>query len=463
MLAATTALIVVAVVLMSQAPAALAGHTRFRAPSSAEEAGFRRSVSLKLMLRSVRVHRVDLDDNEEEFVIYTFNNTIQRIADEDDFLLLGPDPDDEERADSAVLVETDRRSVLVGFRPGTDVRSFSLGAVETGTVESRDGKVNLQQSLPLVGRRGQQGLTAAPDLLWVSLDRSLERIRYVFDENLQEGGAAAQEFGYYTRSGRMHTGNGVVSVEKNVVTVAFDRRNGDHVEDGVRFFVLDGAVRDLQGHENPPRAVGGGTTRPDLISVRLVGNTMVDYTFDAPVTDVDPDEFTLWTGRAASYEGDAYTRPDARTVRVIFRRLRYVGERAVLAAAGPRAVRSTQGLTAYNTVGAMRLSPTRTPAGTVGPDLTGVRMDDGSGLVTFVFDEAISRRLTADEVNEHDFFIVTSAGDIEPGQEVAALGTNWVTILFNKDEAEDAVAAGVRAGAVKDDEGNGNPIGSVFR
>jgi hypothetical protein len=37
-----------------------------------------------------------------------------------------------------------------------------------------------------------------------------------------------------------------------------------------------------------------------------------------------------------------------------------------------------------------------------------------------------------------------------------------VSILFDKDDVEDASAAAVKEGAVQDEEGNGNPLGSVL-
>jgi hypothetical protein len=68
------------------------------------------------MLESVRAYRVDLDDKEEELVLYTFRGDVEQVLRKDGFMLLGPRPDDVVRSESAVLVETDRRSVLV-LRP----------------------------------------------------------------------------------------------------------------------------------------------------------------------------------------------------------------------------------------------------------------------------------------------------------------------------------------------------------
>lgn len=435
------------------------------APSVGEELGAGRNVSLKLALRSARIVRVDLDDDEEELVEFTFNDDLQEILDRDAFVLLGPNPDDEAISESAVLVETDPDSVLVGFKSGTDVRSFSLAAVKTGAVSSRDGKVNLQATADLGGSTGFRGVTAGPDLLWVSINRNKERISYVFDEDLDENlSPDPQQFGYYTRSGNMHLGDTLISIEKRVVTIEFKRADGDNVEDAVRYFVLAGAAKDLQGNDSTPRAVGGRTTKPDLSSARRIGDTMFDYTFDASVADIEPKEFTVYTATGKSYQGEAYARPDADTVRVIFPQLRYVGDQVVLAAVSSKAAKSAESITSQNTVGAMRLAPAgRNDGGTAGPDLTSVDMDDDTGLVSYHFDEAIDRRVTLDKIDARNFTIVSSAGDLLSGISVAAVGTNWVSILFNKDDVEDAQAAAIKAGAVTDDEGNANPIGAVLR
>jgi len=434
-------------------------------PSATEELGAGRNVSLRLALRSARIVRVDLDDDEEELVEFTFNDDLQEILDKDAFMLLGPNPDDETISESAVLVETDPDSVLVGFKSGTDVRSFSLAAVKTGAVSSRDGKVNLQATTHLAGSTGFRGATAGPDLLWVSINRSKERISYVFDEDLDENlSADPQDFGYYTRSGSMHLGDALISVEKRVVTIEFKRSDGDNVEDAVRYFVLAGAVKDLQGNDSTPRAVGGKTTKPDLSSVRRIGDSMFDYTFDASVTEINPKEFAVYTATGKSYQGEAYARPDANTVRVIFPQLRYIGDQVVLAAVSGKAVKSAESITSQNTVGAMRLAPAgRNDGGTAGPDLTSVDMDDETGLVTYHFDEAIDRRLMVDKIDPRSFMIISSAGDLLSGISAAGVGTNWVSILFNKDDVADAQAAAIKAGAVTDDEGNANPIGAVLR
>jgi|GEM_PF-2468126 len=433
------------------------------APAPAEEeigGGF----SLNLMLESARAYRVDLDDREEELVLYTFREDVQQVLKKDGFMLLGPRPDDVVRSESAVLVETDRRSVLVGFRSGTDVRGFTLAAVSDATVTSRDGKVNLQHTIALGGSTGLQGATAGPDLLWAAVDRSKERIYYVFDEQLDESALPdPKRFGYYTRNGRMHLGDTAISVEKRVVAIEFNRAEGDNVEDAVRFFVLEESVKDLQGIDNPPRAVGGRTTKPDLTRVRRVTDTMFEYSFDEAVTEVKAEEFTVWTVRGAKYEAASYSRPDARTVRAIFPQLRYVGDKVVMAAVGLEAVKSAESITSRNTIGALRLAPVaRANGGTSGPDLTSAEVDVETGLVTYNFDEAIDRRISLDKIDPRNFRIISSAGDQHFGIAVAAIGPNWVSILFDKTDVEDASAAAVKEGAVQDEEGNGNPLGSVL-
>lgn len=214
----------------------------------------------------MRVWRVDLDDDEEELLLYTFNNDLQGILDEDGFVLLGPNSDDEATSESALFIETDRKSVLVGYKSGTDVRSFTLGGVRSGAVSSLDGKVNLQDTAELAGSSAARfrGPTAGPDLLWVSANRSNERIDYVFDENLDENASPdPSQFGYYTRNGIKHSGDRLISIEDRVVTIEFNKSGGDSVEDAVRYFVLGGAVKDRPGDDRNP---GITTRRSQVVS-----------------------------------------------------------------------------------------------------------------------------------------------------------------------------------------------------
>ncbi len=437
------------------------------APTAPQELGISKSIAPDLTVRSAQIVRFNLFDREEELVEFVFSGEIQSVEAADGFMLLGPRATDEAISTSAALVETNRRAVLVGFKAGTNVPAYTLAAVRSGAVSNLAGKVNLQAVIPL-GARGallKQGPTAAPALLWVSVDRTKEWITYVFDESLDQTlSPDPRKFGYYTRNGRLHLGQSLVSLYDRAVTIQFDRSGGDTVEDAVRYFVLDDAVKDLQGAGNTPRAVGNTTTKPDLVSVARIADTMFDYTFDEAVTEIKPQEFTVWTIQGARYQGSSYARPDARTVRVVFPQLRYVGEQVVLAAVGPEAAKAAESITSPNTVGAMRLSPAGRANGRVAaPELTSIDVDDDTGMVSYNFDRALSRQLTLDKIDPKKFTIVSSSGDIQQGLAVAAIGTNWVRILFNKDEVKDAVGAAVASGAVTDDEGNGNFLGSVLR
>jgi hypothetical protein len=255
------------------------------------------------MLESVRAYRVDLDDKEEELVLYTFRGDVEQVLRKDGFMLLGPRP------------------------------------------------------MTWCGPRAQF--------------------------SLRQTGARSL------------------------------------------FFVLDEAVKDLQGIGNPPRAVGGRTTKPDLTRVRRVTDTMFEYSFDEAVTEVKAEEFTVWTVRGAKYEAASYSRPDARTVRAIFPQLRYIGDKVVMAAVGPEAVKSAESITSQNTIGALRLAPVaRANGGTSGPDLTSAEVDVETGLVTYNFDEAIDRRISLDKIDPRNFRIISSAGDQHFGIAVAAIGPN---------------------------------------
>lgn len=423
----------------------------------------RPNVSLALTLRSARIVRADPKDGEEEVVQFTFAGAIQDVADGRGFHLIGPHPADQAISERAALLESDPKSVLVGFRSGTDARSFTLGAAASGAVRDRDGKANVSHAVALSASAGWRGPTAGPDLLWVSLDRSRGRIAYVFDEHLDEAAQLAPDhFGYHTRGGRMHLGRTVVSVEKQVVTVQFDRSHGDHVEDAVRFFVTADTVKDLQGRPSPPRAVGRKTTISDLTSVRRYADTIVDYIFDAPVVLASPREFSVYTASGTGYAGGAFARPDRFTVRVVFPQLRYVGTEVVLAAVSHGAVTSAEGASP-NTAGAMQLAQDSPRGATHGPDLASAEMDDATGLVTFTFDEPLARNLSLEEIDPKRFVIFSALGEPAEGVAASAIAESWISVAFHEDEVERAQAASVGADAVRDDEGNGNPIGTAFR
>ena len=196
--------------------------------------------------------------------------------------MVGPDPAVGETATDVTLDDAHENCVIAGFRAGTDVRSYTLGAIEGGVVKNRDDEKNIADSAPLRGGRSvsTRNRTAGPDLTGVSVSKTLNRIAYHFDEELDEhAGADAGSFGFYTARGDARTGSKIVSVDNRVVTVEFG--DDDQVDNARRGFVKAGAVRDGGGSENPVASVGGRTSNPDLIGARkAAADTQYHYTFD---------------------------------------------------------------------------------------------------------------------------------------------------------------------------------------
>jgi len=221
----------------------------------------------------------DLNDDEEEFVLFSFGDTVQEITDPDGFYVAGFESHVSETAQTLRILESDPQSVLAGFPAGTDLRQFSVGGVSAGVVRNVQDEVNLPTTVGLEG--ATSSLNARPQLLEVTgLDETLNRATFVFSDNLDESDIAADEFGYYTQSGLAHPADLAVSIEDELVIVEWDEEDGDSVEDSVRFYAADGAVTDRQGFGNLIGAVGDTTASPDLIGVENVSRGLWSYSFD---------------------------------------------------------------------------------------------------------------------------------------------------------------------------------------
>lgn len=415
-----------------------------------------------LLLRAAEVVRADLDDDEEELASFAFEESVHGILDRQGFLVTGPDSRVQTFSTDAAPVKGSCCTVLVSFPPGTDLLSYTIAAVRSGVIANRNGEVNIQNSSPLGGRRRRpQGPTAAPDLLWVEVDRTLNRARYLFDDALDEHARGDPAlFGYYTPSGRLRVGSRLISVEDNVVAVEFGR--GAQVQEAVRFVALEGAVRSRRGYRSLPRAVGSGTTRPDLTAVRQIADTIFDFLFDEAVAHAVPSEFAVYTAAGAKYVGQAVARPDASSVRAVFPAVDGFGDQVVLAVAGIAAVRTDDGSADRGTLGTVTLRPgTILPGRSSGPDLMDVEVDPETGLVDFFFDERLAQALVPGDLKPGRFALVTSDGALLPGRLVADIEGRRVTVLFGRGDLREARAFTVDVGAVIDGEGHPNPPAAV--
>lgn len=410
-----------------------------------------------LRLGSAEIQPFDLDDDEDEFVIFRFESFVRSVEDERGFRLVGPAADSDVTATDARILQGSPDEVLVAFPSGTDLSAYSIATVDSGAVEDEVGQGNVPTTVPLDGSDLAGGRSAGPDLVSVTLNDTLDRVTYRFDENLDEDmSASASDFGFYTLDGHILTGDRVISIEDNAVIVAFD----DQVEDGVRFFALGGAVEDRQGTESVPGSIGDDTTSPDLVDVsRVDGDTQFDFRFDEDVAGIDPSGFAVYDDNGNRFEGEDWARIDSETVRIIFPDIDDFTDEIVVAAVDDDAVEATDGSGIHNTVGSVTINDGDIRTGrTSGPDLTEVEVDADSGEVKFFFDENVDDDMTYDP---DDYFVVTAAGDLVRGRTFVEADENWVLILFDKNVVEAADGFVVADGATQDFAGNESPAGSL--
>jgi hypothetical protein len=155
---------------------------------------------LGLTLRSATIEKLDLDNDEREFVRLCFGDEVQHVEAPEAFHVQGFDPRTVLAAEELAILESDRRCVLAGFAAGTDLGAFSLAGVRAGAVRHVSGDVNPPDNEALSG--GRPTRIDAPVLVSVErVERTLERVTFRFSRPLDESGAEASSFGYYTAAG----------------------------------------------------------------------------------------------------------------------------------------------------------------------------------------------------------------------------------------------------------------------
>lgn len=423
------------------------------------------NVTFDLRLESASIDRIDLDDNDLEFVRYRFAGIVDEINDENGLQLRGLDSDEQVRAETAFRDEGDLNSVIAGFPADTDLPAYTLAVVQAEAVENINGEGNVPDTAALDGSTIslENGRTDGPDLVDVVAQPNLERVDFVFDENLEEEGseaaANANNLGYYALDGTIHNADEIVSVEDNVLTARFDEDQGDQVEEAVRWFILSDTVEDRSGNANVLGAIGGQTTAPDLIAVNeAVGDTQWDYVFDQDITDADLSKFLAYTADGTRYQAESMARPDSATVRAAFSQVQKFGQDIILAAVEPGAVKRDKGFDTQSTAGAAATSDSgelEESGSTTGPDLQSVDVDRNSGQATMHFDELVNDDKAWDPSN---FFVVTDSGRLVPGAHYVETDDNRVIVTWDPTSMQAARGIVIEDGAVEDFQGNPNPM-----
>jgi hypothetical protein len=362
------------------------------------------------------------------------------------------------RATSTDRVRGSDDRVLVSFPPGTDLKHAAIVTVAAGTVWGRAGRTNVPNSLALPqGRSGGRpvGRIPGPELTHVDVDRTLDRVTFVFDE-LLERQAAASSFTVVMPDGHRSHGQRIVDVSDRRVLVDF----AVPVTEAVRFGATHGSVHNRHGAPAALGAVGEATAAPDLRAVeRGPGGVQLDFRFDEAVQDAVASRFTVYDHEGRAWRGKTAVRPSPDVVRVAFPDLpTTTDEQVTLAVARPGAVRSLSGQ-AQSTAGAV---PHATPPPRVGPtpapDPISWTRDDDTGQLVVRFDEALD---DFGSPSPDSFRLVSATGRSTPMHAIVEIDRE--TIRLNADPADVRTAVGltVDRGAVGGASGGRNPLASM--
>ena len=441
---------------LRESPSAAEGRNGESGPSAGQRI---EDVSLNLTLQSARIELSNLDDTEDEFVVYKFAQVVNEVKTPAAFALSGYDADAVVNAKEARLVQGDPSSILVHYAPGTDVARYTIASVDTGAVQDEADQSNLPGSVQLegssVGSQGSATATEAPNLVTARPVNSLERVVYSYDEQVDGDngeGLDPARFGWYTLDGKLVRGSSIVTVNDNAVTVQFDRQT----EDAVRFIADDGAAKNRKGIDSTLGAIGGPTTAPDLVGVEgPIGNTQYDLRFDMPVTNVALQHIGIYAVDGTRYQPTGFAQPAADVIRIAVPEIHEFPGKMVLATVGQEAVRSADAASTPSTVGSHRIGGMAPMAGmTSGPNLASVNIDQATGQIRFIFDRAIDNDLI---YNPNHYMVVTAAGDLVPARFFVEAADNSVLMTFDRNVASAARAVSLNSGAVKDFKGEGNP------
>lgn len=215
-------------------------------------------------------------------------------------------------ADTANISISDPRTVLVTYTSTPiDFTAATFGAVAADVVKGFGtfATPNLTDATALTGsisQSGTRGHTAGPDLVAVIPDPDNNEMDYVFDQGVLPQGVINPRtdlFAFADAAGTDHYGDNVVSISKNVVTVAF---TNDDIKSAQVAYVRNSTAAGLPndpGHflysaDNsptpaPPTASvdvpgkAGATARPKLVSAELEPNSStVVFTFDQNIGSV---------------------------------------------------------------------------------------------------------------------------------------------------------------------------------
>jgi hypothetical protein len=410
-----------------------------------------RALSVELRPIDARVELNGLGDDGPTLVRYRFAGRVDRILDGRAFFLWDRGGR-RGRAVAATRAQGRSDEVVVRFPSGTAAAQYALAAVDARAVADAAGKVNPAAATPLAQARGE-GSTTAPELVAVVADEDLNRLRYRFDEPLQDGAVDADDFVFSTPMGALHRGDRVVALEGAEVVVEFSGPHDD-VSWAVRPAVLPDAVRDRQGWGNTLGASPHRTAAPDLVHARLVGDTVAVLRFDEAVTDVVPSRVVVRSDGARRYEGRRWAlADDATTVAVVFPGLDELSTGLAVVELLPGAVRDNDVLHPVPSTAAVAvLDQPRDDSATAGPDVVEAQLDRELGFLSLRFDEVLDEHAMAGRIR-----VIGGSGIPGVALEVLDVTADRVLVAFAEDDLAVARVVSLEPGAVRDRDGVPSP------
>lgn len=419
-------------------------------------------VNTTMSLVSAQVVRENLNDTQEEYVQFNFGYPVQSIVQQSGLTLTGYSQNSSVSSTSAQLVHGNSNDVLAAFPAGTDVQAYTMAVVGQGVVQDNSNEVNVPGSVGLGGSTVTTATgTAAPQLISVVSNPTLEQIQYTFSHNVTKAGGSAQAtaaaFGFYTPDGTAVKGTSVVSSDLSEVTIQFPKTN--QVQHAVMYYADAGAVKDIQGLTSVPSSTGSLSTAPGLTGVTPVGKTQFAFTFNEPVGSVDAAKFLVYAADGTQYVGSGYVQPSVDVIQVAFPQIQQFTGLVSEAAAATGAVKANDGSATPSTAGTRSVGAAGPVSGqTSGPDLVSASVNHTTGQVTLTFDKAINDNITYSPSN---FEVITSSGDVQTARAFVEVSGETVVLDFNRSMADAAQYVTALTGAVQTFQGDKNPQGSV--
>lgn len=433
-------------------------------------------------LRSVKLETVDLTDALPERAQFCFDQSVRNPG--GGFVLHSYDT---QRAwtGTGAADTTNDSCVIASFPAGSDIRSATVGAVNSNAVTNVAGKGNIVASEPVQGSNASPvaGRTTGPDLIGVQVDNAAAgtvNVTFQFDETLNpnptraDNGDADADF-YVTQTGdTIAAGDGDIPQQPqgSTLTVRFP----DAAASATRFLVQPGAVEDRPQNFAEPGKTGDTDSpigvfersqpagRPNLIRAEPAGANAYRIVFDRAIQfgpgaagafrAVADDGATSAVGSSVGSGGSgdslivtfpngAFTDDPSAVVKIV-------------AASNAVATQGDASSTSIADEAAVSTANDK-PGYTNGPDLLSVSLDPPTNRATFVYDEPVGG-----SPGGGSFTGFTPDTTPTSGQGAGSIDGAKVTVNMGAGLSS-LVAFGQGRGAVADKVGRLNPTQSVSK